>query len=106
MTKFDKAQFDCHGGYLTYGPERKFVARSKYRATDLASIRSFLIKHFSVEEYFARHAAGEAPLTILESKGYLLPHIRRWLKSSNAAERAAGEQYVARLAKLNAAGAA
>jgi hypothetical protein len=39
-----------------------------------------LTKNFTVEEYFARLEAGESPLTILQSKGYLLPHIKKWLK--------------------------
>ena len=77
MTKFNK---DLLNGseYVTYGDDRKFVAR--FKRGGKASFISFLIKNFTVEEYFARIDAGEAPLTILESKGYLLPHIKRWLK--------------------------
>jgi hypothetical protein len=76
--QFVKEQFDCHGGYLTY--QGRFVARCKYRPTDASSVRTFLIKNFTITEYFDRLAAGESPLPILESKGYLLPHIKKWLK--------------------------
>ncbi|UFW91073.1 hypothetical protein BjapCC829_22045 [Bradyrhizobium barranii] len=96
MTKFDKTGFDCHVGYLTYrvaGEERaRFVARFKYRAGDAASFRSFLTKHFTVAEYFERMANNEAPLTILESKGYVLPHIRRWLRKAGLPETQEGQR--------------
>ena len=82
MTKFTKEGFDLHGGYLTYGPDRRFVARFKYRASDAGTFRTFLIKNFTVEEYFAAYddGRGTPPLKILEAKGYILPHIRKWLK--------------------------
>ena len=89
MTKFNKESFDYFGGYLTYGPDRKFVARFKYRKTDRASFQAFLIKNFTVEEYFALRETPNpdnclgnpyAPLEILEMKGYVLPHIKKWLK--------------------------
>ncbi|WP_213740415.1 hypothetical protein [Bradyrhizobium sp. dw_411] len=77
MTSFDKSKFTFYGGYLEY--EKRFVARFKYARANAAGFRAFLIKNFEVEEYFARHQAGEAPLHILESKGYVLGHIRKWL---------------------------
>lgn len=78
--KFDKNLFNFDGMYLTYGPERRFVARFKYRMGGKASHQSFMIKHFTVEEYFQRMDAGESPLAILQSKGYILPHIKKWMK--------------------------
>lgn len=75
MTKFVKAEF-TPGEYAKY--EGKFVAR--FKRGGRGSFLTFLCKHFTVEEYFSRLAAGEAPLTILESKGYLLPHVRKILK--------------------------
>lgn len=80
MTKFAKENFDNSGGYVTYGEDRKFVARFKYAKAGAGSFITFLIKNFTVEEYFDRMAAGEAPLKIVEDKGYLLPHIKTWLK--------------------------
>ena len=87
MTKFNKAQFNKGGEYVEYClipmpcpfEQRKFVARFKYNRGGKASFISFLCKHFTVEEYFARREAGEAPLKILESKGYLLPHVKKEL---------------------------
>lgn len=63
--------------YLEY--EGQFIARFKYKPSNVAGFRSFLIKNFTVEEYFARRAQEEAPLHILESKGYVSAHIRKWL---------------------------
>lgn len=74
MTKFEKANFESgNGGYIHYntGTERKFVARFKHRGpVTKAKFLSALIKHYTVEEYFARlcgayNAQGEAPLAIL-----------------------------------------
>ncbi len=99
MTKFNKELFNYHGGFLTYGqyPDRpKFVARFKYKAGNRAGFQSFLIKNFSVEEYFGRLEAGEAPLTILESKGYVAAHIKKMLKESGFTPTVEGfRQYVA-----------
>lgn len=71
MTKFDKSKFNYHGGYLTY--DGKFVARFKYRGgAKMGPFKSFLIKNFTVEEYFAiyNEGRGPAPLQILEAKGF------------------------------------
>jgi hypothetical protein len=76
MTAFTKTNLEFDGMYLMY--QGKFVARFKRGAS--GTFITFLIKNFTVEEYFARREAGEAPLTIAESKGYLLPHIKKWLK--------------------------
>lgn len=74
------------GEYVMHldGTERRFVARCKRGGTkDLAR---FLVKHFTPAEYFAAYVPGSTdrahlPLGILESKGYVLPHVRKWLKA-------------------------
>jgi len=78
-TTFIPANFDFHGGYLTY--QGKFVARFKYLQPrrSATAFQRFLCARFTPEEYFARLAAGEAPLPIAESKGFILPgraHLR------------------------------
>jgi hypothetical protein len=75
MTKFIKSEFSG-SEYITYGG--KFVAR--FKRGGKATFMTFLVKNFTVEEYFGRLEAGEAPLKILESKGYLLPNIKKLLK--------------------------
>jgi hypothetical protein len=94
MNNFEKTKFTNHGGYVTYdvtgtsleGTDmfRKtlFVARFKRLRAGIGPFITFLIKNFTVEEYFARLVAGEAPLTILNSKGYIQPHIKAWLKEA------------------------
>jgi hypothetical protein len=47
--------------------------------SNVSGFRSFLIKNFTVKEYFERRARDEAPFDILKSKGYVLGHIRKWL---------------------------
>lgn len=93
MTSFKKENFRKDGMYLSYvldetsefyDPQEKyrgkFVARFKYQRGASGTFQAFLIKNFTVEEYFTLLVRGMAPLTILESKGYILPHIKKWLK--------------------------
>lgn len=77
MTKFKKENFTNFGGYVAY--EGKFVARFKHARDGAASFITFLIKNFDTEEYFSKLETG-TPLMIAQEKGYLLPHIKRWLK--------------------------
>jgi len=84
MTRFTKENLIKEGKYLFYQPaggtygDRKFVAR--FRTAGVGSFATCLRKNFTVEEYFGRLDAGECPLPIAESKGYILPHIKKWLK--------------------------
>jgi len=83
MTKFIKGNF--YGTeYVDYtnpvDGTTKFVARFKYAKGSRPSFLTFLTKNFTVEEYFSRLEAGEAPLDIVRSKGYLQPHIKKHLK--------------------------
>lgn len=86
MTKFNKALFQFHGGYLTYpvNDKQMFIARFKYVKGNRAGFQSFLIKNFTVEEYISARvdANGKeiAPACILEVKGYIPTHIKKWLK--------------------------
>jgi hypothetical protein len=77
MTKFIKSEFS---GSECVNYSGKFVAR--FKRGGKATFLTFLTKNFTVEEYFGRLDAGEAPLKILESKGYLLPHIKKLLKET------------------------
>lgn len=65
MTKFDKTSFNYFGGYLTYGPDRKFVARFKHRGPFTKAVfLKELIKNHTVESYFDQ-LKTKAPLAIL-----------------------------------------
>ena len=79
---FIKENFSYSGGYLTYddGVDRHFIARFKYVPKSSATkFMNFLIKNFTCEEYLER-ADKEAPLEILESKGYCSPEMARLAK--------------------------
>ncbi len=96
MAKFEKALFDFHGGYLHYNTpegERKFVARFKHVKGDRAGFTKFLIKNFSVEEYFnALEVEKKSPLPILEAKGYVMAHIKKWLRDAGLPETQEGQK--------------
>jgi len=81
MTTFTKANLTSYCGNVEYkdpsGPS-KFVARFKHGSP--GTFMTLLRKKFTVEEYFTRLDAGESPLPIAESKGYISPHIKRWMK--------------------------
>jgi hypothetical protein len=95
MTQFSKENLNDSNGWLSYGPERKFVANFTKRGGGKATFITFLIKNFTVEEYFAMLDAGKAPITIVETKGYLLPHIKKWLKRDGYPVTKEGfEQYI------------
>jgi hypothetical protein len=70
--RFDKNLFDYHGGYLTYGQDRRFVARFKYRGpVTRAKFMAALVKHYDPDSYFLR-LKGTAPLQILMDDGILV----------------------------------
>lgn len=83
MTKFTKDSFSGteYVNYTMPNGTSKFVARFKYVRGSRASFLTFLAKNFTVEEYFARLDGGESPLPILQSKGYMQPHIKKHLKA-------------------------
>jgi len=116
MTKFTKENLITEGKYLSYMPDgyntpykdRKFVAR--FRTAGIGSFATCLRKNFTVEEYFARMDAGESPLPIAQSKGYILPHIKRWMKEGGFPITPAGKvawraDYMAKFEARNASSA-
>lgn len=89
--KFERAKFDYHGGYLTY--EGKFVARFKHVPANRPTFVTFLIKNFTVEEYFEATSGNgieNTPVKVLESKGYVAAHIRKMLKQEGYSQDRAG----------------
>jgi hypothetical protein len=67
--KFDKQAFHYHGGYLTYGSDRKFVARFKHRGpVGKADFIRLLSKYYTADSYFSR-LGDRAPLQILMDDG-------------------------------------
>jgi hypothetical protein len=84
MTAFTKQNLVISGDYVFFQPEadwradRKFVARFKHRGpVTKAKFIKALMKHYTVESYFARlagayNAQGEAPLQILMNDGILV----------------------------------
>ena len=79
MTQFVNKDFNYDGMYLTYGEDRRFVARFKYGG--MVAFKKFLRENFTVEEYFDYMDCGIAPLKILETKGYVSPVVAKILKS-------------------------
>lgn len=117
MTAFNKDNFDMgHGSerWVMYHKGEKpsymvrpsFVARFKYgkAATTAKHFVKFLINNFTVEEYFGRLDAGETPMRILESKGYLDFHVAAEMKRAGVSTREDLIKYrMAELHRLNPA---
>ena len=85
MTKFTKENLIVDSEFIQYRDESNtvhFIARCKY-GRGKASFVTFLKKNFTPEEYLTRIASGEYPLPIIQSKGYIQPHIRKMLKEQN-----------------------
>jgi hypothetical protein len=101
MTIFDRSKLNFDGLYLMY--DDRFVAKFKYQRRSIPSFKSFLARNFSVEEYFTRLEAGESPLSVLQSKGYIQPFMRRVLLDAGLPPTPAGrEEYLRREALLRA----
>ncbi len=88
-TPFTKTNLVKDGEYLyyvppgcgPYSPESKFVARFKYSSkTSMGPFATCLRKNFTAEDYFARIEGGESPMDIVESVGFVLSHIKSWLR--------------------------
>ena len=91
MSKFIKSEFTT-GEYATYGG--RFVAR--FKRGGRGDFLNFLVKNFTVEEYFSELDQGVAPLTILESRGYINPNVRKALIACGFAPTVEGKrQYLA-----------
>lgn len=85
MTKFTKENLVVDSEHIHYRDESNtlhFIARCKY-GRGKSSFVTFLKKNFTPTEYLARIASGEYPLPILQSKGYIQPHVIKMLKEQN-----------------------
>lgn len=99
MTKFNRDSFQIGRGYkatTTYYFNGKHQFITRFRTAGVGTFVTFLIKNFTVEEYLGRLEAGEPPLQVAESKGYLLPHIKKALAAAGYPVTLAGKaQYIA-----------
>jgi hypothetical protein len=76
MTKFDKTKILSFSGNISY--DGKFVARCR-RVQDSKGFVSFLVKNFTVEEYFGLLEAMP-PSKVLATKGYVSLTVKQILK--------------------------
>lgn len=88
MANFNKDKFNWDGMYLTY--DGKFVARFKL-SRDKAGFQSFLIKNFTVDEYFNAMTPTMPPMRVLETKGYVSNTVKRILKEAGYPQTAEGK---------------
>ena len=92
MTKFTKENLIENNEYLVYHPAHivagdvyskakvGFIARFKHDRKDMGPFKTFLIKNFTVEEYFDMYNDDVAPLKILQSKGYMSRNAKKACK--------------------------
>ena len=79
MTKFVNKEFNYNGLILTYGSDRRFVARFKYGG--MGAFKKFLRENFTVEEYFDLLENQDLPpVRVLQTKGYVDPKVAKILK--------------------------
>lgn len=86
--RFTKENIINDGYYLHYAEngrktpyaDWKFIARFKRGQGGIGTFATHLRKNWTVEDYFAAVEDGKTPLEIVKSTGYLLPHIKKWLK--------------------------
>tara|TARA_R110002073_G_scaffold91121_1_gene214654 strand:- start:236 stop:577 length:342 start_codon:yes stop_codon:yes gene_type:complete len=57
-----------------------FIARFKYSTGGMSAFKKFLCDNFTIEEYLDLLDSGLAPITALETKGYMSPAIKKMLK--------------------------
>jgi hypothetical protein len=102
MTAFTKENLHKDGPYIFYAEpgdrwnhkNHKFIARFK-RIAGAGSFMTHLRKNWTVEDYLAK-MEEKSPLDIVKETGYLLPHIKKWLKAADYPVTPAGyEQFVA-----------
>ena len=89
--KFTKAHIQVTGKWAHYvdaAGERHFLAR--FRTGGIKGFVNHLIKHHTPEEYLGKLEAGGTPIGITRETGYLLPHIKRWLKQAGYPATTAG----------------
>ena len=74
MNKFNKAQFNFDGLYLTYdfldGERGAFVGRFKYNRSIALRFITFLVNNMTVTEYFDLLEAGQTPGRITMDRGF------------------------------------
>ena len=91
MTRFVYTKF-VGNEYVYF--DGKFVAR--FKRGGRADFLKFLVKNFTVEEYFAKMEAGVPPLGILKQRGYVSPMTKKVLMYAGYPQTAEGEaQYLA-----------
>lgn len=104
MTAFTKENLIKQGAYVLYVPpgpknetyfQRKVVARFK-RMPGAGSFMTHLRKNWTVEEYFARMDALDAPLQIVAETGYFQPHIKKEMKAGGYPMTIAGKKQMIR----------
>ena len=90
MTRFTKANLlKGNAGYVQYSPsgrawatDNRFVARFRHGMGGPGTFMTHLRKNWTVEDFFAQIDAGKTPLAIAESTGYILPHIKKWMRQA------------------------
>jgi hypothetical protein len=84
--------------YRTAEGARRVVARCKKGlkgGTGAADLARFIRKNFTVEEWFSLRETL-APLEIAKTKGYILPHVRKWLREAGLPETMEGQRELRR----------
>lgn len=86
MAAFTKENLHRDGDYVYYAPNgnkwdrKNHVHIARMRMGAAGTFMTHLRKNWAVEDFFAQREMGKTPLDVVRMTGYLMPHIKRWLK--------------------------
>ena len=96
MAAFTKENLHRDGEYVYYSPNgnkwdrKNNVGIARMRMGAAGTFMTHLRKNWTVEDFFAQREMGKAPIDIVKATGYIMPHIKRWLKEDGFPQTMAG----------------
>lgn len=98
MANFTKENLHRDGDYVYYAPNgnkwdrKNNISIARLRMGAAGTFMTHLRKNWAIEDYFAQRDLGKSPMDIVKMTGYLMPHIKKWLKSDGYPVTMAGYQ--------------
>ena len=96
MAAFTKENLHRDGDYVYYAPNgnkwdrKNHVHIARMRMGAAGTFMTHLRKNWTVEDFFAQREMGKDSMEIVKMTGYLMPHIKRWLKEDGFPQTMAG----------------
>ena len=87
MAAFTKENLHRDGEYVYYAPNgnkwdrKNHVHIARMRMGAAGTFMTHLRKNWTVDDFFAQREMGKTALDVVRMTGYLMPHIKKWLKA-------------------------